>query len=330
MKSNASELVRRYKKNYNIPDIVNITEEMILTHWELEKELTLELLHSKAENRWETFERCYTRLYSELSWLNRIEEQDKEPPHQRFEDWIRGIGSPPKSIYEIGSGKGELISYLAQNGYCCKGTEITRTRGEMRVQELSPNLSWGVSDGVHLDKFEPAETYDVVISSQVIEHFHPEDLEDHLRGVHSILKAGGKYILSTPHKYTGPHDVSRVFKLDKPQGMHLREYTYRELIEALNKTGFAPIYYAAAPKNMNQIMDFIGVNNLIKSSNIGANYLDFLLFFEKKLKYLPSLKFRRILIKILKKLYLFSDNIYLISEKTQLESKSQSLQGSVG
>jgi hypothetical protein len=65
------ELIDRYKKNYNIPTDAEITEEMILAHWELEKRLTKELLASNPENR-EVFERCYSTLYGELWWLNKF------------------------------------------------------------------------------------------------------------------------------------------------------------------------------------------------------------------------------------------------------------------
>ncbi len=66
------ELIDRYKRNYNIPTDAEITEEMILVHWELEKRLTKELLESTPENRWDVFERCYGTLYSELWWLNKF------------------------------------------------------------------------------------------------------------------------------------------------------------------------------------------------------------------------------------------------------------------
>ena len=78
------ELINRYKKNYNLPTDVNITEEMILAHWELEKRLTKELLASNPENRWEIFEHCYSTLYSELWWLNRFGGADRTLPLRNF------------------------------------------------------------------------------------------------------------------------------------------------------------------------------------------------------------------------------------------------------
>ncbi|MEO7803955.1 MAG: class I SAM-dependent methyltransferase [Actinomycetota bacterium] len=230
------ELISRYRSNYSIPQETLVTEEMILRHWELEKELTGRLLGSQPSNRWQIFEECYTTLYSELAWLN-----DKTPSDvasgRGHSEWARFIGPPPKYVYEVGSGKGALITYLAGSGYVCRGSEVTKTRGEALTEQHS-NLSWGITDGVHLDEFEPAAAYDAVISDQVIEHLHPDDLSEHFRGAFAILKHGGRYVFSTPHRFYGPMDVSRVFKCDTPKGMHLKEYTFAELVNAARQAGF--------------------------------------------------------------------------------------------
>ncbi|NQE52736.1 hypothetical protein C5S29_04015 [ANME-1 cluster archaeon GoMg3.2] len=191
------ELIDRYKKNYNMPDDAEVTEEMILRHWELEKRLAKELLASNPENRWEIFECCYSTLYSELWWLNQfIEIGSTISSSQRYKNWVELVGEPPKKIYEIGSGRGEMITYLASCGFKCRATEITRERGKKYVSE-PPYLSWGISDGVHLGRFEPPNSYDVVISDQVIEHLHPDDLYEHFKGALSILSSGGRYIFAT-------------------------------------------------------------------------------------------------------------------------------------
>jgi len=303
-------------ENYGIPPEENITEQMVLAHWELEKRLTLELLQSTPENRWDTFESCYGRLYAELEWLNRfVDQADPAPPHERFGKWKEVIGSPPKSVYEIGSGTGELISYLAQNGFDCKGTEITRERGQKCVADSYANLSWGISDGVHLDRFEPPETYDVVVSNQVIEHLHPEDLVTHLKGVYSILKEGGEYVFCTPHRYTGPHDVSRVFGCNEPKGMHLKEYSYQELVEAIKSAGFSRIYYAFVPRKLRALLLSLGANRLAQAHVTGALYLRFMLPVEKILSAIPTARSRRFCAKVFRRFRVFSDSICLVAEK---------------
>ena len=208
------ELINRYRWNYGIPKEATLTEEMILAHWTLEQRLTQELLESTPENRWETFERCYSTLYKELEWLNRLTGgTDTTSPAERYCHWAELIGAPPKLIYEVGSGKAAMIGYLAQLGHQCTATEITRERGAMHAVE-HPNLRWTQTDGVHLEDFESPGTYDFILSDNVIEHMHPDDLILHLEGA---------------------------------SGMHLKEYTHRELRQAVLRAGFREVALVRLP-----------------------------------------------------------------------------------
>jgi SAM-dependent methyltransferase len=303
------ELINRYKKNYQIPYDANISEEMILRHWELEKRLTKQLLESTPENRWETFDRCYTKLYSELEWLNKYTGSSIAlTPAKRYAIWPILIGEPPKNIYEIGSGKGELINYLATYGYNCKGTEISRERGKKHVSENS-SLSWGISDGVHLNRFESADTYDVLVSNQVIEHIHPDDLVEHFKSARSLLIDGGKYIFSTPHKFVGPADVSRIFKCDKPMGMHLKEYSYQEIRKLLIQSGFIKIFAVwRIPEKISAPLA------TVCKPNPSRLYFSYLCMVENFISLLPKGAFRR-KAAFLSKLILFSPNIFIIAQK---------------
>ena len=109
------ELISRYKLNYGMSDDAPITEDMILCHWDLEKRLRQSLLASTPENRWEVFETCYEQLYTNLPWLNNLTASKKDMTILSV--WRDLIGPPPQSVYEVGSGKGELIAYLASQGY---------------------------------------------------------------------------------------------------------------------------------------------------------------------------------------------------------------------
>lgn len=303
-------LVERYKKYYRIPPEAKVTEEMVLNHWELEKRFTGEILESSRQNRWEVTDRCYTELYSRLEWLNKYcNATDPLPEEKKFYRWSSLIGKVPLSVYEIGSGKGELLSFLAKSGHRCKGTEITRERGRKHTLEDS-NLSWGTSDGVHLKEFEEAESFDVVISNQVIEHLHPDDLGEHLANVRGILKEGGCYLLTTPHVYIGPGDISAVFKKERTMGMHLKEYTFREMREALKAAGFRKVsaVWSLIPQG---ICRTLGVP--IKPRRSGF-YLSYLCFLEGLLGRVPSQRVRRVVSLLAVGLF-FEPFIFLVAEK---------------
>jgi 2-polyprenyl-3-methyl-5-hydroxy-6-metoxy-1,4-benzoquinol methylase len=309
MEPKGHELVKRYKANYAIQNDGVVTEEMILKHWALEKSLREELLRSTPDTRWEVFEHCYSRLYRELAWLNQLEARaTSSSPSVHYATWIDVIGSPPLNIYEIGSGKGDLIHYLATCGFRCKGSEITRERGQS-WSKCHPNLSWGISDGVHLEQFEPEGVYDVVISDQVIEHLHPDDLLDHFRGVFEILSIGGRYIFSTPHISVGPSDISRVFQSNRLMGMHLKEYTYSELVDLLGQTGF---------KQLQSIIRLPAKFRRSFGSYIkpvpSTSYLTYLCLLEKLFLELPTQKIRQMVSRA-SKAVLFSPNMMVIASK---------------
>ncbi|MEH2374091.1 class I SAM-dependent methyltransferase [Nostoc sp.] len=313
MEPRGLELINRYKRNYRIPAEAEITEQMILEHWELERKLTKDLLESKSENRWEAFEQAYTTLYSKLEWQNYFV-RDSTPITGKYKTWLKMIGSPPKKIYEVGSGKGEMIAYLAKCGFQCKATEITRERGSKHLSDSSPNLSWGNSDGVHLEHFEQTEFYDLVVSNQVVEHFHPDDLITHFKSAYKILVNQGKYIFTTPHCHTGPHDISLVFGYDNPQGMHLKEYTYRELHNSLKMAEYKRIY-CAVPAKLIKLLSILGIKEEEQIILISVFYFNMMLIVENILFGIPSKKLRRFFSRLLRKVYLFADNIFLVAQK---------------
>lgn len=301
------ELLRRYRKNYKIADNYTLTEDMILTHWELEKNLAKTILNSNKENRWEMVSECYTELYEKLAWLNTyVDTKLSISSEEIYTDYLQLLAKPPKKIYEIGSGKGGLIRFLSSMGYLCKGTEITSLRGG-NLTEKGDTLSWGVSDGVHLGEFETKERYDYVISNHVIEHFHPDDIVDHFKGVFTILKMDGEYLLKTPHRFAGPADVSRVFKKKECMGMHLKEYSYAELKLVAEKTGFNKIEaILVIPRKFRQLLRIHRV--FIK----GTWLLYLFILLEFIMKVLPGHSLRNIFCRKTKLLF----SIFLVLKKS--------------
>lgn len=103
------------------------------------------------------------------------------------------------------------------------------------MTELPANFTRLNASGTKLDIAR--ESIDLAYGNQLIEHLHTEDAMDHLREVARTLRPGGRYVIITPHRYSGPHDISKYFS-DEPQGFHLHEYSYGEMIERLRASGF--------------------------------------------------------------------------------------------
>ena len=309
-----AELVDRYRRKFRIADEVTITPEMVLQHWQLERQLTLELLDSTPAERWSVFERCYTELYNRLEWLNRVTGVSTVPNEQRFGDWKAEIGQDRRSIYEVGSGKGQLIAYLAEQGHQCTGTDVSQERGEKVQTDGPPNLRWAKTDGVHLDRFEQLESYDLVISNQVIEHLHPEDTQVHFDSAFRILKPGGRYLFSTPHRHGGPFDVSVVFKYETPHGMHLKEYMFHELTEVAKRSGFRDMY-VVMPARYRKLLRRLGLRSEERIRFAERLYLRWLLAMERALCLVPTQRYRRAASRLLRRIGLFSENIFLSAQK---------------
>lgn len=76
-----------------------------------------------------------------------------------------------------------------------------------------------------------------MISMQLLEHLHPDDVPQHLAEVRRVLRPGGRYLIETPNRLTGPHDVSRFFT-EVADGFHLREYSVGDMVELLSTHGY--------------------------------------------------------------------------------------------
>ncbi len=195
--------------------------------------LTAELLASSPDTRWETFVRCYDDLYERFPWLVNTGGGGDSPR------WGALIGKAPKRVYEVGSGTATLARALAAAGHHVEATDVSSQRGGTRRE--SAQLSWSITDGVHLDRFAQAAPYDVVLSDQLVEHLHPDDILEHFSSARRILADGGRYIVRTPQRLTGPHDLSPIFGFEKPVGMHLREYTNTELRTIIRQAGYSKV-----------------------------------------------------------------------------------------
>ena len=213
-----SEILGRYKTNYGLS---NITFEQVKHHVEVEARLTDELAHSTPENRVEAFARAYATLYQELPWLAGT------GTHTGAEQWV-SLMKAGASVYEVGSGAGYLIRYLAAHGFRCTGTDLSPDR-QKAASAADENVTWAATDGVHLSRFAGGARFDYVISDMVVEHLHPDDTITHFREARELLKEGGCYLMRTAYAAEGPTDLSAVFGEPAPVFMHLHEFNYDEI-----------------------------------------------------------------------------------------------------
>lgn len=102
-------------------------------------------------------------------------------------------------IIDLGCGDGRFTSFVGMFGKT-EGLELSEKAVE-EASKLYPHVKFMY--GSALDHPLPENTYDVVISQEVLEHL--EDQEAYLKVCHKILKVNGYLILTTPNKRVFDH-----------------------------------------------------------------------------------------------------------------------------
>ena len=145
------------------------------------------------------------------------------------------LSNGPNEILDVDTGTADFAIEAARKAPELKviGVDISDQRAD---NDPGPeNFDLVVYDGYHLDL--PAESVDVAFSYQFLEHLHPDDVDPHFQIVHRLLKPGGVYVFDTPHRFSGPHDISRYFG-DGLDCFHFQEWTFREMRRLLTRNGF--------------------------------------------------------------------------------------------
>lgn len=214
--------------------------ERLRHHYEVERELAARMRASTREERTELFKTLYTELFERVPDHPRLTRRETAAASRdNLESQLRllrphfpGTGPRPVLI-EFAPGDCRLGGAATQ--YCGKvyGVDISDQRSP---DEIFPdNFELIIYDGYHLDL--PDACADLAFSYQFLEHLHPEDVGPHFEMIHRLLKPGGVYVFDTPHRFSGPHDVSRHFG-DTLDCFHFQEWSYREMRELLARHGF--------------------------------------------------------------------------------------------
>jgi SAM-dependent methyltransferase len=213
------------------------TPEQLRHHYEIERELADRLRTAPTEDRTHLYSEVYDELFRsvpdhpQLVW-----KADPSIRSARVEKHLDTIGRflPPGGTYlEVGAGDCALAFRVAEKASKVYAVEVS---DEIVPDEGRPsNFELVMSDGKSIPV--ASGTVDVAFSDQLMEHLHPDDALDQLRGIHAALRPGGVYLCITPNRLSGPHDISKYFD-DVATGFHLKEYTNRELARLVREVGF--------------------------------------------------------------------------------------------
>jgi SAM-dependent methyltransferase len=223
--------------------------------FEIEKRLADRLRCASKEERGPLYAEVYREYFERVNLPGDAEAQRQQVPllMQLLEPFLGGV----RTFLEIGAGRCDLSREVA-----------TRVPRVWAVDVVDPDDSVATFDFVHADRMSeviPEEGVDLALSCHLVEHLHPEDLADHLNEVLRLLTPGGAYIVVTPSRLYGPHDVSGAFA-DEPQGFHLREYLHADLATRLRRSGFrrvAAIRRLGSPPSRGALAVISGVERVI-------------------------------------------------------------------
>jgi len=211
-------------------------------HYEVERELADRLRQASKEER----RHLYTSLYDEM--FRRVPSHPsltrKQSPEQQQDEARRQLRLLSRflkrdtTFLEIGPGDCSLAFEVARRVKQVYAVDVSNVITRNAAQP--DNFQLILSDGSTIPV--PRGCVDVAYSHQLIEHLHPQDVVDQLKAVFDALAPGGAYLVVTPSRLDGPHDISRPFD-PVATGFHLKEYTVKELRKLLRDAGFSRVRF---------------------------------------------------------------------------------------
>jgi len=163
---------------------------------------------------------------------------------RRLVDALIMLCNHDSRVLEVGCGRGHTCSKLAPYVECIAGIDASESNvEEARGLLLEANITnfqvyKALADSLP-ECFAP-QSFDKVMSIDVLEHLHPDDHLAHLSDAFELLRPGGCYIAIAPNRFTGPHDVTRIIYPDatEPMGFHLNEFSYGDIVRDMKNIGF--------------------------------------------------------------------------------------------
>lgn len=206
-------------------------------HYEVERALADELRASSGAERRALYGRIYNELFARVPDHPQLTrkvsaERSREKTLGEFR-LIEKFITPDSNFLEIGAGDAAVSLHVAKHVRRVTALDVSDTILKDIVAPANVRLQ--VFDGCEMP-VEPG-SIDVAYSNQVIEHLHPEDAALQLASILRSLKPGGCYVCVTPNRLNGPHDISQFFDT-VATGLHMKEYTYRDLDRFFRGLGF--------------------------------------------------------------------------------------------
>jgi len=216
------------------------TLEQLREHYEIEKNLANRLRYASREQRCKMYSTIYDELFRLVPHHPQLTQMDNIKSRlisvSRQTRFLKQFLNQRSTFLEVGPGDCYLSLNVANYARKVYAIDVSE---EITKRLLYPeNFKLIIYDGINIPI--PADSINIAFSKELIEHLHPDDAFEHLKDIYNILIKGGKYIIITPNRLSGPHDISKYFD-QVATGFHLKEYTITELFDCVREAGFMKI-----------------------------------------------------------------------------------------
>jgi 2-polyprenyl-3-methyl-5-hydroxy-6-metoxy-1,4-benzoquinol methylase len=142
--------------------------------------------------------RLYEHYRSHQNAGDPLEERKQRAPHLRRFIRLHIPADRNTSVLDLGCGSGTLLHFLKEAGY----SRVVGVDGS--PEQIVQARDCGINEAQHGDVFgfvesARSESYDVVITFDVIEHLTKPELFILADGVYRILSPGGRWIIHVPN-----------------------------------------------------------------------------------------------------------------------------------
>lgn len=148
-------------------------------------------------------------------------------------------------LFEIGYSHGVLLKLVSDAGFPVAGIEVSPSLRRQAARLLGPAHEPCLHVGSFLEFDLPAaqRPASLVYWNDVFEHVPPDEIVDYLKRIIELLAPGGQLVTVTPNWHQRPSDITKAFSPSRTEaaGLHLREYTLREVTRLLRAAGFRSV-----------------------------------------------------------------------------------------
>lgn len=217
------------------------TLERLRAHYELEVPLAQRLKNAPKAERPSTYKHVYDELFTRVhDHPQHVRKQVGTAYVDRQLRKLRPYLRHDCTFLEVGAGDCRLSFAVAERVGRVIALDVSDKVADIR--HAPPNFSFELTDGTSIAL--PPESVDFAYSNQLMEHLHTDDAFEQLANIYRVLKPSGIYYCATPNRVSGPHDISRYFN-HEARGLHLKEYSCRELNRVFREVGFARVEFRA-------------------------------------------------------------------------------------